>query len=62
MFASDLPHAFDAFQDDEPSRRLVRETIEFWRAHLEPVPPSADPPSRAREILAAQYAHDPARG
>lgn len=60
VFAAGLPHAFDAFDDSEASRRLVRQTVAFWRAHLDPL----DPPmqrSEARAVVAAGYWNDPAR-
>lgn len=54
VFAAGLPHAFDAFDDSEGSRRLVRQTIAFWRAHLDPLdPPLA--PALARAAVAGTY-------
>jgi dienelactone hydrolase len=38
VFASRQPHAFDAFEDTDESRRLVKQTIDFWKTHLEPTP------------------------
>lgn len=61
VYASNLPHAFDAVADDEGSRRMVRRTIDFWRAHLEPAPAAAAPPSRERAMAAALFWNDPAR-
>lgn len=58
MFASNLPHAFDAFSDNDDSRRVVQQTIAFWKTHLEPVPQPAWKPSPAREIVAATYGSD----
>jgi tetratricopeptide (TPR) repeat protein len=54
-FASRLPHAFDAFADDDESRRVVQQTIAFWRSHLEPVPAPPWSPSPQRAIVAATY-------
>ncbi len=59
--ATDLPHAFDAFSDVDASRRVIQRTIAFWRSHLEPVPAPPWQPSKAREILAAQYGNDTQR-
>ena len=56
--ASNLPHAFDAFSDNDESRRVILETISFWRNHLDPVPAPSWKPSKGREILALLYAHD----
>jgi tetratricopeptide (TPR) repeat protein len=61
LFASDLPHAFDAFSEHEDARRIIGQTIAFWKTHLEPPLPLAGKPSVARDILAAMYAHDSAR-
>lgn len=59
VFASDLPHGFDAFSDNDEARRLIQQTLAFWKSHLEPVPQPSWTPSPARAIVAAQYAHDP---
>lgn len=58
MFASNMIHAFDAFQDDDDSRRIVMQSIAFWKTHLEPVPQPAWERSAAREIVAATYGND----
>jgi tetratricopeptide (TPR) repeat protein len=55
LFASRLPHAFDAFSDNDDARRVIQETIAFWKAHLEPVPQPTWSPSPARAIVAASY-------
>jgi tetratricopeptide (TPR) repeat protein len=60
-FASGLPHAFDAFADNDDARRLIAQTIAFWKSHLEPVPAPPWAPSEARTIVAATYWNDPAR-
>jgi Flp pilus assembly protein TadD len=61
VYAAGLPHAFDAAADDENSLRMVRRTIDFWRAHLEAAPPAAEPPSNSRAMAAALFWNDPAR-
>lgn len=58
MFAANLLHAFDAFQDNDESRRVIRQTLDFWKTHLEPVPQPAWKPSAAREIVASTYGSD----
>lgn len=54
-FSSKLPHGFDAFSDNDDARRVIQQTLAFWKSHLEPVPQPAWPPSPAREIVAASY-------
>lgn len=61
VYGARMPHAFDAFTDTDDARRLVRQTIGFWRAHLEPVPQPPWSRSAARDLVAALYANDPAR-
>jgi tetratricopeptide (TPR) repeat protein len=58
MFARGMIHAFDAFQDDDDSRRIVMQTIAFWKTHLEPVPQPSWERSAAREIVASTYGND----
>ena len=57
-FAAGLPHAFDAFSDNDDARRIVQRTIQFWRSHLLPVPQPGWPRSEEREILAAIYGRE----
>jgi tetratricopeptide (TPR) repeat protein len=58
--ATGLPHAFDAFANNDDAKKVVLETISFWKNHLDPVPASTTPPSIAkiRDIIAAQYDGD----
>ncbi len=58
LFASNMIHAFDAFQDDDDSRRIVMQTLAFWKTHLEPVRQPSWERSPAREIVAATYGND----
>ena len=55
VFASNQPHAFDAFADTDESRRLIQQTIAFWKSNLEPVPQPAEKSTFAREVVAALY-------
>lgn len=56
--ASNLPHAFDAFSDNDESRRIIQQTIAFWKSNLEtPLQPDWKP-SEARAIVAALYGSD----
>jgi Flp pilus assembly protein TadD/dienelactone hydrolase len=61
LFASRMPHAFDAFEDTDDARRIIRQTLAFWSAHLEPVPAPPWQPSPARAIISASYGNDPQR-
>ena len=58
VYASNLPHAFDAFTDNDESRRVICQAIEFWKTHLEPVPQPVWKPSAAREIVSTIYWND----
>ncbi len=60
-FGSRMPHAFDAFSDDDEARRHVQLTLAFWKTHLEPVPQPTWERSAARDIVATLYANDAAR-
>lgn len=61
VYASNLPHAFDAFTDNDESRRVIRQAISFWKTHLEPVPQPDWKPSEARAIVEAGYWNNPQR-
>lgn len=56
--ATGLPHAFDAFTDKDESRKVILETIAFWKTHLEPVPAPSWKHSKARDAISAMYAGD----
>ena len=60
LFGSRLPHAFDAAEDTDESRRVVQESIGFWQTWLEPVPVRTAPPSPARDVVASIYWNKPA--
>ncbi len=49
---SGMPHAFDAFSDNDEARKIVKETISFWKNHLEPIPAHNLPFSKGREVVA----------
>jgi tetratricopeptide (TPR) repeat protein len=61
QYASGMPHAFDAFTDSDEARRLVQQTIAFWKSHLEPVPQPPWQKSEARAIVASLYGNDAER-
>lgn len=58
QFAAGMPHAFDAFTDSDDSRRVLQQSIGFWKSNLEPVPAPPWQPSPARAIVAAQFGRD----
>jgi len=51
-------HAFDVLDETEESRRVVRETLEFFREFLAPAPAPAAPASLARKALGHWFAHE----
>lgn len=54
-----MPHAFDAFWDRDESRRILRETISFWKNNLDPIDkPSWGEPSKERDALGFQRMND----
>ncbi len=61
LFASKLPHGFDAFSDNDDSRRVIQQSLAFWKSHLEPVPQPPWRPSHAREVVASIYWNEPQR-
>jgi Flp pilus assembly protein TadD len=58
LYARGLPHAFDAFSDNDEARRIVQQSISFWKSNLEPVPQPPWEKSPAREIVAAGYGNE----
>jgi len=55
--AADSHHAFDALDDTDESRRIVRETLAFYRDLFEP--PAASPPTNAaRRALSFWFARE----
>jgi Tfp pilus assembly protein PilF len=58
QMATGLIHAFDSFNDNDNSRIIIKETISFWKNHLDVIPPHSWPNSIGRSTLAAQYGGD----
>lgn len=58
VYGSRMPHAFDVFTDTDDARRIVRQTIEFWRSNLETIAQPSWKPSFAREVIASIYDYD----
>jgi tetratricopeptide (TPR) repeat protein len=64
VFGRDMPHAFDALTDSDDSRRLIRQTLDFWHNHLDPLPrfaPRATESVAGRRIVESFFAHRPGR-
>ena len=57
VLAPSSHHAFDALDETEESRGIVRETLAFFRDHLAPPAPS-EPPSLARRALGHWFANE----
>jgi hypothetical protein len=58
QMAPGLIHGFDSFNDNVTARIVLKETISFWKNHLDVIPPHSWPNSIGREALAAQYGGD----
>jgi dienelactone hydrolase len=58
VYAPNSHHAFDALDETDESRRIVRETLGFLRDHLSPEPSPAAPPSLARRALSHWFANE----
>jgi tetratricopeptide (TPR) repeat protein len=52
---TNLIHAFDAFNDSDESRRMIKQTISFWKNYLDPIPPQSWEGAVGRKVLEAQY-------
>jgi tetratricopeptide (TPR) repeat protein len=61
VMGSNMPHAFDTFTSTDESRKIIKQTLSFWKDNLEPVAPFSDPNAEARNILAARYGHNPVK-
>lgn len=46
-----MPHAFDAYSDNDSARKIIIETISFWQANLDPVPIPSWKPSKGRDVF-----------
>jgi len=46
-----MPHAFDAYSDNDDARKIIRETIAFWKDQLDPVPAPSFAHSTIRDVF-----------
>ncbi len=51
MMGTGMPHAFDAYSDNDQARRIIKETIAFWKIQLDPMPTPAFPHSNMRDVF-----------
>jgi len=58
VYAPNSHHAFDALDETDESRRIVRETLAFLRESLTPPQPPPAPPSLARKALSHWFANE----
>jgi tetratricopeptide (TPR) repeat protein len=49
--ATGMPHAFDSYSDNDEARKVIKETISFWKNHLDPVPAPSWKYSKGRDVL-----------
>lgn len=57
--ATGMPHAFDAFSDNDDARKIVKETISFWKSNLDPVPAPSWGYSKGRDVLGSLQMNRP---
>src|SRR5687768_7939903 len=55
MMGTGMPHAFDVYKDNDDSRKIIKETISFWKNNLDPVEKPSFEPSKGREIFGALH-------
>lgn len=46
-----MPHGFDALADNDDARKIIKETISFWKDQLDPVPAPSFPHSKLRDAM-----------
>lgn len=54
-----MPHGFDANSDNDEARRLIKETISFWKNNLDPVPSPSWKYSKGRDVLGSLQMNRP---
>jgi tetratricopeptide (TPR) repeat protein len=57
VVGSGLPHAFDGVDASTASQVIIRQTLDFWRTHLQPLP-ALPAPSAARELNRRLYGQE----
>jgi hypothetical protein len=57
-FGRGMPYFFDAYEDTDEARKIIRQTIYFFRNYLEPLPMSSSKPAPDRQMIAALYRGD----
>ena len=46
-----MPHAFDAYSDNDDARKIIKETVAFWKDQLDPVPAPLFAHSAMRDVF-----------
>jgi tetratricopeptide (TPR) repeat protein len=54
-FGATMPHAFDAFTNNDIAKRLILSTLGFWKTHLNAVPATIGKRELGREVVAMTY-------
>jgi hypothetical protein len=57
--ATGMPHGFDAYSDNDEARRLIKETISFWKNHLDLIPTPSWKYSKGRDVLGSLQMNRP---
>lgn len=55
VMGSTLAHGFDAFNDTDEARRMIKQTISFWKNYLDVIPAPTWENAVGRKYLEAQY-------
>ena len=51
VMGTGMPHAFDAYSDNENARKIIKQTIAFWKDQLDPVEQPSFPHSQMRDVF-----------
>jgi tetratricopeptide (TPR) repeat protein len=51
VMGTHMPHAFDAYSDNDNARLLIKQTIDFWKDCLDPIPEPSFPHSLMRDVF-----------
>lgn len=57
-FGTGMPIFFEAFEDTDEAKKIIREAVYFLKNHLEPLPTYTNNPAEDRTMIAALYRAD----